>query len=316
METSREPGTKLGLIKWAVNGIVVEWRSVTQCISWYLPQELRELSRRKGVCSAEPEVCSIRGLWSQIIPFEIPALCDFEQLPSLLWTFVSLPGKCSNNTCLPSGHALREKEDSLSLSGSSILSLAHRRHSVNGSGYYWSEANRQKQHQLEIYKHDRYAARLSLTSIMAGISHSEHRVLSQAKRSFGAFPFSTVMPLRNNPWPCRAAKFHSGAESCWRRPGQLVPLSLKGRGLQGPQTWVWIFIPLATQARITHTGQKGKHMTQASVCSQIGHCVQPHCPQAPTFHAKPQSLKVQMNETFSVDWFKEKLWAFGPKKFF
>lgn len=61
---------------------------------------------------------------------------------------------------------------------------------------------------------------------MTGMSHFEHRVLSQTDRPFGALPFSTVLTGRTNSW---AVKFHSGAESCWVEPRTTRATIIKGQ---------------------------------------------------------------------------------------
>lgn len=151
---------------------------------------------------------------------------------------------------------------------------------------------------------------------MAGLFHQvkPHSAWTQGSFSdgecLGAFSFPTVRGGRTKPWSCRAAQFHSGAESRWLEPAWLVPMSLGCRGLQAPQKWVWLFIPLATKAR-SHTQDR----TVNTLPSLYLLSNWPVCPAQPpsgsTFHIKPQRLEVPMNEITNVHWFKGKLWAWN-----
>lgn len=60
------------------------------------------------------------------------------------------------------------------------------------------------------------------------------------------------------------------------------------------------FCPFATKARVARVGQKHQHRLQASVCSQIGQCVQHHRPQVSTFHIKDRKCK-QMKSSVCID---------------
>lgn len=143
---------------------------------------------------------------------------------------------------------------------------------------------------LELSKYGSHAARPSLTRCMARISqqvwpHTEHRLLSQRERTFEGFPFPPAMGGRTKNYAelCRTMEFHSEAESCWLKPSTTCYRLLRYR--------VWLSVPFATKARVAHVRQKHKHRLQASVCSQIGQCVQHHRPRVPTFHIKDRKPK-------------------------